>query len=88
MEVRDRGRMKAGMKEAKKGTNMHADKRSVMRQRRNVKKNEKEMKENDEVERKERTGRNCKEGRMEDRTKERNFYHWTGFEAWSFRQYP
>ena len=38
------------------------------------------MKEN-EVERKERTGRNGKEGRMEDRKKERNCYHWIGFEA-------
>lgn len=74
------------MKEAKKGINMYADKRSVMRQRRSVKKNEKEMKMN-EVERKERTGRNG-EGRMEDRKKGRNSYHWIGFEAWSFRQYP
>jgi hypothetical protein len=45
------------------------------------------MKEN-EVERKEKTGRNGKEGRMEDRKKDRNCYHWIGFEAWSFIQYP
>jgi aspartate/tyrosine/aromatic aminotransferase len=81
LEVRDRGRRKAGLKEAKKGINMYADKRSVMYQRRSVKKNEKEMKEN-EVERKERNG---KEGRKEYRKKERNCYHWIGFEAWSFK---
>jgi hypothetical protein len=38
-----------------------------------------------EVERKEKTGRNGKEGRMEDRKKGRNCYHLIGFEAWSFR---
>jgi hypothetical protein len=65
---------------------MYADKRSVMHQR-SVKKNEKEIKEN-EVERKKRAGRNGKERRMEDRKKEQNCYHWIGFEAWSFRQYP
>jgi len=77
LEVRDRGKRKAGLKEAKKGINMYADKRSVMYQRRSVKKNEKEMKEN-EVERKERTKRNGKEGRMEYRKKERNCYHALG----------
>jgi hypothetical protein len=41
LEVRDRGRRKAGM-EAKKGINMYAGKRSVMHQRSSVKKNEKE----------------------------------------------
>lgn len=44
------------MKEAKKGTNKYADKRSIMPQRSSVKKNEKEVKEN-EVERKERMAR-------------------------------
>jgi len=58
-----------------------------MHQGRSVKKNGKEMKEN-EAERKERTGRNSKEGRMEDRKKEQNCYQWIGFEALSFRQYP
>jgi hypothetical protein len=73
------------MKEAKKGINMYANRRSVMHQ--TSVKNEKERREN-EVERRERTGRSGKEERKEDQKKDRNCYHWLGFEEWSFRQYP